>query len=76
MENLWKIHNLCYCMVESLIEAHLFGNMEEDKGCDYDLTSIDNSNAQGDDKEKFHVRGNNSNMCNGVVIIDAFANLE
>ena len=47
MEDLDKIYNICTCMVGSLIEAHIFGNMEEDEGCDYDHTLIDSSSAQG-----------------------------
>jgi hypothetical protein len=43
-------------MVELLIEAHLFGRIEEDKECDYDHTLIDDSSAQGGDKEYHSVR--------------------
>jgi hypothetical protein len=46
-------------MVGSLIEAHLFGGMEENKECDYDGTLIDYSSAQGGDK---------SNICKDVII--------
>ena len=42
-------------MVGSLIEAHLFGGMKEDKECDYDRTFIDFASAQGGDKEKCSV---------------------
>jgi hypothetical protein len=34
-------------MIWSLIEAHLFGSMKEDKECDYDHRLIDDSSAQG-----------------------------
>ena len=47
MEDLYKIYNICTCMVESLIEAHLSGSMEEDEECDYDQTLIHDSSAQG-----------------------------
>ena len=55
-------------MVGSLIEAHLFGSMEEDEGCDYDHTLIDDSSAQGGDKETSSVGEDNSSMCKNVVI--------
>ena len=55
-------------MVGSLIEAHLFGSMEEDEECDYDHTLIDDSSAQGGDKENCSVGEDNSNMCKDVVI--------
>ena len=59
MKDLLKIYNICTCMVGSLIEAHLFGGMEEDEECDYDRTLIDYSSAQGGDK---------SNISKDVVI--------
>ena len=55
-------------MVGSLIEAQLFENMEEDDKCDYDHTWIDDSNAQGGNKENRSVGEDNANMCNDVVI--------
>ena len=50
MEDLWKIYNICTCMLGSLIEARLFGSMEEEE-CDKDRTLIDDSSARGGDKE-------------------------
>ena len=42
MEDIYKIFNICTCMVGSLIqEAPLFGSMEEE--CDYDHTLNDDS---------------------------------
>ena len=55
-------------MVRSLIEAHLFENMEEDEECDYDHTLIDDSSAQDGDKSNCSVGEDDSNMCNDVVI--------
>ena len=53
MKDLQKIYNICTCMARSLIEAHLFESMDEDEDeYDYDHTLIDDSSAQGDDKEK------------------------
>ena len=46
----------------------LFGSMEEDEECDYDHTLIDDSSAQGGDKENCSVGEDNSNMCKDVVI--------
>jgi hypothetical protein len=37
-------------MIGSLVDAGLFGSMEEDEECDYDHTSIDDSSAQDGDK--------------------------
>jgi hypothetical protein len=48
-------------MVGLLIKAHLFGSMDED--CGYDHTLIDDSSAQGGDKESCSVGEDNSNMC-------------
>ena len=42
-------------MIGSLIEAYLFGRVEEDEVNDYDLTLIDDSSAQGGDKENCSV---------------------
>ena len=42
-------------MMGSLIEAHVFGTMEEDYYCGYDHTLIDDSSAQGSDKENCSV---------------------
>ena len=42
--------------------------MKEDEECDYDRTLIDDSSAQGCDKEICNVEGENSNMCNDVVL--------
>ena len=55
-------------MVRSLIEAHLFENMEEDEECDYDHALIDDSSAQDGDKSNCSVGEDDSNMCNDVVI--------
>ena len=55
-------------MVRSLIEARLFGSMEDDKECDYDHTLIDDSGAQDGGKEIYGVGEDKSNMCKGVVI--------
>jgi hypothetical protein len=55
-------------VVGSLIEAGLFGSLEEDEECDYDHTSIDDSSAQGGDKENDSVGEDNSNICKDVVI--------
>ena len=52
-------------MIGPLIEAHLFGSMEDEE-CDYDHTLIDDSSAQG--KEKWIIGEDNSNMCKDVVI--------
>jgi hypothetical protein len=41
------------CIVGSLIEAHLFGSMEEDEECNNDHTLINDSSAQGGDKEQY-----------------------
>ena len=38
-------------MVGSLIEAHLFGSMEDGEECDYDHILIDDSSAEGGDKK-------------------------
>ena len=56
--DLYKIYNICTCMVRSLIEAHLFGGMEEDEECVYDHTMIDDSSAQSGDKEICSVEDN------------------
>jgi hypothetical protein len=55
-------------MIGSIIEAHLFGSMEEDGELDYDHTLIDDSSAQGDDKEICGVGEDNSNMWKDVAI--------
>ena len=47
-------------MIGSLIEAHLFGSMNEDKEHDYDYMLIDDSSAQGGDKESYSVGHENS----------------
>jgi hypothetical protein len=49
-------------LVRSLIEDHLFESMKEDEECDYDHTLIDDSSAQGDDKENCTVGEDNSKM--------------
>ena len=46
------MYNICTCMVGLLFEAHLFRSIEKDKECAYDHTLIDDSTAQGVDKEK------------------------
>ena len=55
-------------MIGSLVEAQLFESMEEDEECDYDHTLIDDSSAQGGDKENCSVGEGNSNICKDVVI--------
>ena len=55
-------------MLGSLIEAHSFGNLEEDEELDYDHTLIDGSHAQDGDKENCTVGEGNSNMCKDVVL--------
>ena len=52
-----------------LIEAHLFGSMEE---YDYDHTLIGDSSAQRD-KENCSVGEDNSNMCKGCCHKDGIA---
>ena len=42
--------------------------MKENEKCDYDHTLIDDSSAQGDDKENYGVREDNSNKCKDVII--------
>ena len=42
--------------------------MEEDEECDYDHTLIDDSSAQGGDKENCSDGEDNSNMCKDVVV--------
>ena len=42
--------------------------MKEDEGCDYDHTLIDDSSAQGGDKETCNVGEDNSNMSKDVVM--------
>ena len=63
MKDLEKIYNIFTCMVRALICAHLFGSMEKDEECDYDHILIDDSNAQGGDKENCSVV--KSNMLQG-----------
>ena len=55
-------------MIWSLIEAHLFGNMKEDKECEYDHISIDGFSAQDGDKDNYSVGEDNSNTCKDVGI--------
>ena len=55
---------------EKLIEAHLFGSMEEDE-CNYDHTFIDDLSTQGGEKENCCVQENDSNTCK-----DAFVEAE
>jgi hypothetical protein len=55
-------------MVGSLIEAQLFGSMEKDEESGFDHTLIDDSSAQGGDKENRSVGEENSNMCKDVDI--------
>jgi hypothetical protein len=43
--------------------------MEEDE-CDYDHTLVDDSRAQGGDKDNCSVGKDNSNMCKDVDIIE------
>ena len=69
MEELYELYNICNCMVESLLEPHLFESMEEDEECNYDHIWIDDSSAQGGDKENYSVGEYNSNMCKDVVIV-------
>jgi hypothetical protein len=42
--------------------------MKEDEKCDYDHKLIDDSSAQGGDKDNYSVGEDNSNMCKDVVI--------
>ena len=42
--------------------------MKEDEGCEYDHILIDDSSAQGGDKEICSVEEDNSNMCKDVLI--------
>ena len=60
---LWPLYG------RALIEAHLDGSMKEDEECDYDHTLINDSSAQGGDKENCSVGEDNSNMCKDVVIV-------
>jgi hypothetical protein len=55
-------------MIGSLIKAHLFGSIKEDKECDYDHTWIDESSAECGDKEYCSVGEDNLNICKYVVI--------
>ena len=55
-------------MVGSLIEADLFGSMKEDEECSNDHTLIDDSSAQGADREQYSVGEDNSKMCKDVVL--------
>jgi hypothetical protein len=57
-------------MVGSLIEAHLFGSMNEDEECDYDHTLIDDSNAQGGDKENCSCCGRQFKQVQGCCLKD------
>ena len=43
-------------MLVSLIEAHLFGSVEEDEECDHAHTLIDDTSAQGASKENYSAR--------------------
>ena len=52
----------------TLIEARLFGSMEEDEECDQDHSLTDDRSAQGGDKENRSVGEDNSNMCKDIVI--------
>ena len=55
-------------MIGSLIEAHLFGSVEEDEECGHDHILIDDySSGQGADKKFCVVREDNSNMCKDVI---------
>ena len=54
-------------MVGSFIEAHLFGSNREDE-CKYDHKFIDDSSAQGGDKENCGVGEDDSDTCKDVVI--------
>ena len=42
--------------------------MEEDEECGYDHTLIDDSSAQGSEKQNRSVGEDNPNMCKGFVI--------
>ena len=55
-------------MVGSLIKAQSFGSMKENEECDYDHTLINDSSAQGGDKEASNVGEDNLSMCKDVVI--------
>jgi hypothetical protein len=54
-------------MIWSLIEARLFGNME-DKECEYDHILIDDFSAQDVDKDNCSVGEDNSNTCKDIGI--------
>ena len=56
-------------MVELLFEAHLFESMEADEECDYDHTWIDDSSAQGGNKDNCSVGEYDSKMCKDVAIV-------
>ena len=42
--------------------------MKEDEECNYDRTLVDDSSTQCCDKEICNVEGDNSNMCDDVVL--------
>ena len=65
MEDLYKIYDICTCMVGSLIEAHLLRSIEADEECDYDHTLINDSSTQGGDKENYSVGEDNSVFVQG-----------
>ena len=50
-------------MMKLLIKGRLFGSMKEDEECGYDHTLIDDSSAQGGDKETRSVGHDNLNIC-------------
>ena len=54
-------------MVGSLIEGSIIGSMKEDEERDYDHTLIDDSSAQGGDKDNCSVGEENLKMCKDVV---------
>ena len=50
-------------MMRLLIKGRLFGSTKEDEECGYDHTLIDDSSAQGGDKETRSVGHGNLNIC-------------
>ena len=55
-------------MLGSLVKTYLFGSMKKNEECDYDDTLIDDSSAQGGDKENSNDGEDNPSMCKDVVI--------
>ena len=70
--HLWRTSRKCITFVlvwyGSLIEVPLFENTKEDEECDYDDTLVNDSSAQGGDKEDCSVQEDNLDMCKDVVM--------